>query len=160
MGLHTYYAPIHARDIDHPQFSWTLQRYLYDCLHDYVVEMFTLTPQSRESQPVTPLGGDPRARRSSAAARSRFIGSWTRRSTIREHGYYRRQRDPFGKDGDFFTAEQLQPVFGILIAARIRSLYREMGEPSDFTVVELGPGRGEMAESLLRYELRNLIRRR
>jgi SAM-dependent MidA family methyltransferase len=66
-----------------------------------------------------------------------------------EYGYYRRPgRDPFGKEGDFFTAEQLQPVFGILIAARIRSLYREMGEPSDFQVVELGPGRGEMAEAL------------
>jgi hypothetical protein len=50
LGLHTYYAPIHARDIDHPQFEWTMQRYLYDCLHDYVVEMFTLTPQSRESR--------------------------------------------------------------------------------------------------------------
>jgi SAM-dependent MidA family methyltransferase len=66
-----------------------------------------------------------------------------------EYGYYRRPgRDPFGKEGDFFTAEQLQPVFGILIAARIRTLYREMGEPSDFEVVELGPGRGEMAEAL------------
>src|ERR1700676_2408358 len=65
------------------------------------------------------------------------------------HGYYRQPRDPFGKDGDFFTAEQLQPVFGILIAARIRMLYRDMGEPSDFTVVELGPGRGEMVEHAL-----------
>ena len=49
-----------------------------------------------------------------------------------EHGYYRRPRDPFGKHGDFFTAEQLQPVFGILIAARIRQLFREMGEPAGF----------------------------
>jgi SAM-dependent MidA family methyltransferase len=70
-----------------------------------------------------------------------------------EHGYYRRQRDPFGKDGDYFTAEQLQPVFGILIAARIRSLCREMGEPADFTVVELGPGRGEMAEFVDKLKL-------
>lgn len=50
-GIHTYYAPVHPRDIDHPQFAWTLQRYLYDCLHDYLVEMFTLTPQSREGRP-------------------------------------------------------------------------------------------------------------
>jgi SAM-dependent MidA family methyltransferase len=64
-----------------------------------------------------------------------------------EHGYYRRSRDPFGKHGDFFTAEQIQPVFGILMAARIRQLYREMGEPLEFTVVELGAGRGEMAEA-------------
>lgn len=51
LGLHTYYAPVHPRDIDHPQFPWTMQSYLYACLHDYVVEMFTLTPQSRESRP-------------------------------------------------------------------------------------------------------------
>ena len=50
-GVHTYYAPIHERDIEHPQFPWTFQRYLYDCLHDYLVEMFVRTPQSRESQP-------------------------------------------------------------------------------------------------------------
>jgi SAM-dependent MidA family methyltransferase len=61
------------------------------------------------------------------------------------HGYYRRARDPFGKQGDFYTAEQIQPVFGILMAARIRALYREMGAPPDFTIVELGAGRGEMA---------------
>lgn len=51
LGIHIYYAPVHPRDIDHPQFAWTLQRYLYDCLHDYLVEMFTLTPQSREGPP-------------------------------------------------------------------------------------------------------------
>jgi len=63
------------------------------------------------------------------------------------YGYYRRPQDPFGKDGDFFTAEQIQPVFGILMAARIRHLYREMGEPPEFTVVEIGAGRREMAEA-------------
>ena len=64
-----------------------------------------------------------------------------------QHGYYRRPRDPFGKAGDFFTAEQIQPVFGVLIAARVRQLYQEMGSPRDFTVVELGAGRREMAEA-------------
>ncbi len=49
--MHTYYAPLHARDIEHPQFPWTFQRYLYDCMHDYLVEMFLRTPQSRESRP-------------------------------------------------------------------------------------------------------------
>ncbi len=48
--MHTYYAPLHARDIEHPQFPWTFQRYLYDCMHDYLVEMFLRTPQSRESR--------------------------------------------------------------------------------------------------------------
>jgi SAM-dependent MidA family methyltransferase len=61
------------------------------------------------------------------------------------HGYYRRQRDPFGKQGDFYTAEQLQPVFGLLMAAHVRQLHRATGDAADCTVVELGAGRGEMA---------------
>ena len=51
LGLHTYYAPLHERDIDHPQFAWTLQRYLYDCMHDYLIEMFIRTPQTRTVEP-------------------------------------------------------------------------------------------------------------
>jgi SAM-dependent MidA family methyltransferase len=65
-----------------------------------------------------------------------------------EFGYYRRRPDPFGIHGDFFTAEQLQPVFGILIAERIRRLRDSMGAPEDFMVVELGAGRNEMAAAL------------
>lgn len=45
--VHTYYFELHSRDLDHPQFEWTFQRQLYDCLHDYLIEMFTRTPQSR-----------------------------------------------------------------------------------------------------------------
>ena len=33
--------------LDHPQFEWSFQRQLYDCLHDYLVEMFIRTPQDR-----------------------------------------------------------------------------------------------------------------
>jgi SAM-dependent MidA family methyltransferase len=68
-----------------------------------------------------------------------------------EHGYYRRPGDPFGREGDYFTAEQLQPVFGALIARLILSLYRQMEAPDDFVVVELGAGRGEMAAALSRF---------
>lgn len=68
-----------------------------------------------------------------------------------ELGYYRQPRDPFGISGDFYTAEQLQPVFGILMAERIRNLWQRMGAPEDFTVVELGAGRGEMAEALREF---------
>jgi hypothetical protein len=45
--VHTYVFEIHPRDLDHPQFEWTFQKQLYDCLHDYLIEMFTRTPQSR-----------------------------------------------------------------------------------------------------------------
>ncbi len=68
-----------------------------------------------------------------------------------EHGYYRRRREIFGREGDYYTAAQLQPVFGILIAARIRQFYEQAGRPADFTVVELGAGRGEMAGALSEF---------
>jgi len=45
--VHTYYFDLHPRDVDHPQFEWSFQRQLYDCLHDYLVEMFIRTPQDR-----------------------------------------------------------------------------------------------------------------
>jgi SAM-dependent MidA family methyltransferase len=62
-----------------------------------------------------------------------------------QYGYYRRRLDPFGKHGDFYTAEQVQPVFGLLMAAYARRAYRATGIAADCTVVELGAGRGEMA---------------
>ena len=45
--VHTYIFEMHPRDLDHPQFEWTFQRQLYDCLHDYMIEMFVRTPQDR-----------------------------------------------------------------------------------------------------------------
>jgi hypothetical protein len=47
LPVHTYVFEMHPRDLDHPQFEWTFQRQLYDCLHDYMVEMFIRTPQDR-----------------------------------------------------------------------------------------------------------------
>jgi len=46
--VHTYYFDLHPRDLDDPQFEWTLQRQVFDCLHDYLVEMFIRTPQHRK----------------------------------------------------------------------------------------------------------------
>jgi len=53
--VHTYYFELHPRDLDHPQFEWEFQRQLYDCLHDYMVEMFVRTPQDRAQRQRTGL---------------------------------------------------------------------------------------------------------
>ncbi|MFY9904554.1 MAG: hypothetical protein WBD45_09780 [Terriglobales bacterium] len=53
--VHTYVLPIHARDLDHSQLTWHLQRQIYDGLHDYFIEMFIRTPQDRFVQ--SPLDG-------------------------------------------------------------------------------------------------------
>ncbi len=44
-GVDEYAAPVHPRDVDHSQFEWTFQRFLYDCIHDYMAELFTRNPQ-------------------------------------------------------------------------------------------------------------------
>ncbi|MGA3212590.1 MAG: hypothetical protein ABSD20_14890 [Terriglobales bacterium] len=44
-GVHVYLFDLHPRDLDSAQFEWQFQRQLYDCLHDYLVEMFIRTPQ-------------------------------------------------------------------------------------------------------------------
>jgi hypothetical protein len=46
--LHVYSVTIHAREIENRQFPWMFQKQLYDCLHDYVVEMFTDNPQRKD----------------------------------------------------------------------------------------------------------------
>jgi SAM-dependent MidA family methyltransferase len=66
------------------------------------------------------------------------------------YGYYRTPRDPFGKSGDFYTAEQIQPVFGRLMAACIRKLARCLADPRP-VVVEMGAGRQEMAEAFSEF---------
>jgi SAM-dependent MidA family methyltransferase len=68
-----------------------------------------------------------------------------------QHGYYRNARDPFGQHGDFYTASQLQPVFGRLLAAAFRQSRARLGEPPDFSVVEWGAGRGELAPLLSEF---------
>jgi hypothetical protein len=39
-----YRITLNERDIQNPQFRWTFQKLLYDCLNDYVVELFTKNP--------------------------------------------------------------------------------------------------------------------
>ena len=46
------------------------------------------------------------------------------------------------------TNSQLQPVFGRLVAQQIAQWREELGSPQDFTVVEMGAGRGETLEEV------------
>jgi hypothetical protein len=43
--VHRYIFLLRPREIENKQFPWSFQKQLYDCLHDYVIEMFTLNPQ-------------------------------------------------------------------------------------------------------------------
>lgn len=47
-ALEPYRFLLRPREIGHPQFAWSFQKQLYDCLHDYVIEMFTRNPQRKD----------------------------------------------------------------------------------------------------------------
>jgi hypothetical protein len=46
--VHNYSFKLHPREMEHSQFPWTFQKQLYDCLHDYIIEMFTRNPQRED----------------------------------------------------------------------------------------------------------------
>jgi NADH dehydrogenase [ubiquinone] 1 alpha subcomplex assembly factor 7 len=72
-----------------------------------------------------------------------------------QHGYYA-TRDPFGATrpgqpgGDFTTAPEISQVFGEVVGAWLIHAWTEIGEPSAFNLVELGPGRGTLMADVLR----------
>jgi hypothetical protein len=43
--VHEYIFLMRTKEIENTQFPWSFQRQLYNCLHDYVIEMFTRNPQ-------------------------------------------------------------------------------------------------------------------
>jgi hypothetical protein len=46
--VHTYIFLLRPREIENRQFPWTFQKQLYDCLHDFIIEMFTCNPQRQD----------------------------------------------------------------------------------------------------------------
>jgi NADH dehydrogenase [ubiquinone] 1 alpha subcomplex assembly factor 7 len=64
-------------------------------------------------------------------------------------GYYMSQT-PIGADGDFITAPEISQTFGELIGLWLVEAWRAMGSPTDFNLIELGPGRGVLMEDVLR----------
>jgi SAM-dependent MidA family methyltransferase len=64
-------------------------------------------------------------------------------------GFYARDRSPFGRSGDYYTAAHVHPLFGRTWAERIRTVRRALGRERPFRVVEVGPGDGSLAETVL-----------
>jgi protein-tyrosine-phosphatase len=47
--LDGYAFQLRPRELENRQFPWLFQKQLYDCLHDYVIELFSRNPQQDES---------------------------------------------------------------------------------------------------------------
>ena len=66
-----------------------------------------------------------------------------------EHGYYV-HRPAIGAAGDFITAPEISQIFGELIGLWCAAVWRQMGAPKVFNLIELGPGRGTLMKDMLR----------
>lgn len=64
-----------------------------------------------------------------------------------EEGYYTK-----GKAAeDYYTSPASHPAFGALLALQLEQMWEIMDKPGNFTVVEMGAGRGILAEDILDF---------
>ena len=65
-------------------------------------------------------------------------------------GYYNRSDlKHWGREGDYRTSPERSELFAATFARYFVELYRELGQPAEFTIVEIGAGNGEFAAGVL-----------
>lgn len=73
-----------------------------------------------------------------------------------EFGYYMSDNIRIGPPGDFYTSPHIHPIFGWLLANQLDEIKQAMGNPDDFTILEIGAGRGYLAAGILDFVQKNL----
>ena len=68
-------------------------------------------------------------------------------------GYYAGPNH-IGAAGDYYTAPGAHPAFSALICLQVFQMWRLLGSPATFWLVELGAGRGVLCHDLVRYSHR------
>jgi SAM-dependent MidA family methyltransferase len=71
------------------------------------------------------------------------------------HGFYSRGGGA-GTQRDFLTSPEVGTLFGALVARRIDAEWDRLGQPAQFTVVEVGAGPGTLARTVFAAEPRCL----
>jgi SAM-dependent MidA family methyltransferase len=66
-------------------------------------------------------------------------------------GYYTSPGRTVGAEGDFYTSISVHAAFGRVIAREIAQMWRCMGSPAIFTLVECGAGNGRLACDIMDY---------
>lgn len=66
-----------------------------------------------------------------------------------EQGYYASQRSKIGRGGDFYTSVSVGPVFGRVLADQFAEMWRHLGQPPAFSLVEQGANDGTLAADIL-----------
>ncbi len=68
-----------------------------------------------------------------------------------QFGYYATNQVNIGPAGDFYTAPHLGSDFAELLAEQFVEMWQVMGQPTAFTLVEMGAGQGLVAADILAY---------
>jgi SAM-dependent MidA family methyltransferase len=70
-----------------------------------------------------------------------------------QYGYYMRNPEPaherIGWRGDFYTSSDVHSLLGHALAKQAEQMYRLLGQPHPFTIVEIGAGKGLLAKHIL-----------
>lgn len=66
-------------------------------------------------------------------------------------GYYTSPGRKVGAEGDFYTSISVHAAFGRVIAREITQMWRCLGSPQQFTLVECGAGNGRLACDIMDY---------
>jgi len=72
-----------------------------------------------------------------------------------QFGYYMRPPDPgterIGWSGDFYTSSDVHPILGQAMAKQAAQVDALLGYPDPFMIVEMGPGKGLLAQHVLSH---------
>lgn len=66
-------------------------------------------------------------------------------------GYYTSPGRKVGAEGDFYTSITVHAAFGRVIAREIAQMWRSMGRPAGFTLMECGAGNGRLACDIMDF---------
>jgi len=70
------------------------------------------------------------------------------------HGYY--SRASAQRFGDYYTSVDVHPIFGRLLARQFAEMWKALGSPRSFTLVEAAAGVGRLAGHILDFSAREL----
>ena len=66
-----------------------------------------------------------------------------------EFGYYMTAGPRIGREGDYYTSLDVHPIFAELVGRQIAQAAEEIVSSGEFTIVEMGAGKGLLAQHLL-----------
>jgi SAM-dependent MidA family methyltransferase len=68
-----------------------------------------------------------------------------------EYGYYLTGDQHVGRAGDFYTSVSVSTIFGQLLGQQFEEMWRVLGEPETFVIIEQGANNGQFAADVLAW---------